>query len=84
MTIYKLNGVIVDKLPVSRETAAFPTPRVSRMEPYISPISEKVISSWSERDREMKQHDCFDPRDLPKDHEFKRGRAAQAKEMKRG
>lgn len=83
MTIYKLNGVIVEKLPVSRETSGqFPTPRVSRMEPYISPTSEKEITTWFERDRDMKEAGAFDVRDLPKDHAFRRGRAAQLKELR--
>lgn len=89
MTIYvQRNGKHVVKggpedPPVSRETSAFPLPHVSRMEPYISPTSEKEITSWSERDRDMKAVDAFDVRDLPKGHEFKRGRAAQSKEAKK-
>ena len=57
------------------------SPRISRIAPFESPVSGKEITSWGEREREMRAFDCFDPRDLPRDHSFKRGREAQAKEQ---
>ena len=55
----------------------FPTPMVSRMEPFESPVTGKEISSWRERDRDMKAADAVDTRDLPKDHKPSKGREAQ-------
>lgn len=61
------DGRIVEKArsqaPESR--GYFPTPRVSRFEAMISPVTEKSISSWRERDRDMKAADAVDPRDIP-------------------
>jgi hypothetical protein len=42
----------------------FPTPMISRMEPYESPIDGKQITSWRQRDRDMRENDAVDPRDL--------------------
>lgn len=46
-------------------------PMLSRLTPYESPITGKEITSWGERDREMKENNCYDPRDLPRDHRFR-------------
>jgi len=43
-----------------------PAPRVSRMESYASPIDDSTISSWRQRDKDMKRSDSVDPRDIPK------------------
>jgi hypothetical protein len=51
---------------------------LSRMEPFISPIDDKEITSWGARDRHMKEHDCYDPRDVSTP--MRRGRAVQMKE----
>lgn len=77
MTIWVLrNGAMVIKgseedirlTPVA--SSDFPTPRVSRIEAYESPIDGTEITSWGQRDRELKAHDCFDPRDLPEGHVY--------------
>jgi hypothetical protein len=41
-------------------------PYISRMEPYRSPIDGKEITSWGARNRDLKENDAVDPRDLPK------------------
>lgn len=52
----------------------FPTPRVSRMEPYESPIDGKEVTSWGQRDREMQANDAYDPRDMPKGHVYQKSK----------
>ena len=37
--------------------------------------------SWRERDAEMNAAGCYDVRDLPKDHDYARGRNIQLKEQ---
>jgi hypothetical protein len=74
MTIWVFeNGTMVIKgsdRGMEKTRSDFPTPRISRMEAYQSPIDGKTISSWSQRDREMQEHDCYDPRDLKPDHVY--------------
>lgn len=89
MTVYvRRNGVLVDKQtgePIVQRALAlkgFPTPRLSRLDAYESPITGKEIGSWRQRDAEMKEHDCYDPRDLGAGHVFKRGRAVQLEEVR--
>jgi hypothetical protein len=87
VTVYVLrDGKLIEKparaVPAARDGPSLP--RISRIEPFESPISGKEITSWGERDREMRAFDCFDPRDLPRDHSFKRGREAQSKEARDG
>jgi hypothetical protein len=77
------DGKLVDKHSLYRERAnasSFPTPMISRMEPFVSPIDDKEISSWGQRDRHMKEHDCYDPRDISTP--YRRGREVQLKEAK--
>lgn len=57
-----------------------PAPMLSRIEPFESPVTGKEITSWRDRDRDMKAAGAVDPRDLPK--QMKRGRAAQQREAK--
>ena len=52
----------------------FPTPSVSRLDPYESPVTGAEITSWRARDADMKAADAYDPRDLPKDHVYSKGR----------
>jgi hypothetical protein len=52
---------------------------LSRIEPFESPVTGAEITSWRDRERDMKAADAVDPRDLPP--VFKRGRAAQKKEV---
>jgi hypothetical protein len=87
MTVYVVrDGKLIVKpsraVPAARDGPF--SPRISRIEPFESPISGKEITSWGERDREMRAFDCFDTRDLPRDHSFKRGREAQSKELSDG
>ena len=69
MTVYVLrDGVLVPKgtaRPLEfPKIANFPTPNVSRLEPYASPIDGREITSWGARDRDMKENNAVDPRDL--------------------
>lgn len=85
MIVYvRRNGRLVDKATIPRDAVplSFPTPRISRMEPFESPVTGKTITSWGERDREMREHDCYDPRDMPPGHVYRRGREVQLKEVK--
>lgn len=71
MTIWVFeNGTMVIKGSDRTPTPArsdFPTPMLSRMEPYESPITDgKMINSWSEREREMRDNNAYDPRDVKK------------------
>ena len=72
MTVWVFeNGTMVvkgsDRQSVTPARSDFPLPMVSHMEPYESPIEEgKTISSWRQRDAEMREHDCYDPRDVKK------------------
>lgn len=58
--------------PAAPAKSDFPTPMLSTMAPYESPITGREVSSWGERDRELREHDCYDPRDLPRDHVFEK------------
>lgn len=91
MTIYVRRGErLVNKKtgepmtfdPMKVCAARFPTPRVGRMESYQSPIDGKEITSWRQRDREMTEHDCFDPRDFNPGHVYRRGREVQFEEVR--
>lgn len=55
----------------------FPTPMISRIEAYHSPITDALVTSWRQRDREMNAHDCYDPRDLPKGHTYAKSKRAK-------
>jgi len=62
------DGQLVEK-PQSqaRESRGdFPTPMLSRIEPFESPVTGKEISSWRQRDRDMAAAGAVDPRDLPR------------------
>jgi hypothetical protein len=72
MTIYVLrDGRLINKDRLSRVEAAgasdMPSPMLSpRLEPFESPVTGKEVSSWRDRDRDMKAADAVDPRDLPR------------------
>jgi hypothetical protein len=89
MTVYVIrDGVLVLK-DGSRPRgepggSLLPAPHVSRLEPFESPVSGREISSWRERDREMRAVDAYDPRDLRRDHVYRRGRQVQFEEAKNG
>jgi hypothetical protein len=62
------DGVLVPKNSI-REAIAdarsdLPMPQISRMDPFESPVTGKEITSWGERDRDMKAADAYDPRDV--------------------
>jgi hypothetical protein len=61
------DGKIVPKSSLRSATekrSHLPVPRVSRLEPYESPIDGHEVTSWGERDRELKANDAYDPRDF--------------------
>jgi hypothetical protein len=61
------NGKLVEKrASPSSSRSDFPTPMLSKIEPFESPVTGKEISSWRERDRDMQAVDAVDPRDLPR------------------
>lgn len=85
MTVWVFRGgALVEKASfadaIADKRSAFPSPSVSRLTPYESPVTGKEISTWRERDADMKAVDAVDPRDLPKD--LRRSRANQKKEAK--
>ena len=72
MTVYVIReGVVVEKAGLAlRQTSDsarsdFPSPRLSRLEPFASPVTGKEITSWRQRDRDMDAAGACDPRDLP-------------------
>jgi hypothetical protein len=86
MTVYVFRG---DKLVPKRWSApapgGFPSPRVSRMESFESPIDGKSISSWRQRDRDMQAVDAVDRRDIPaKAFETRQKAIARMKEANNG
>ena len=85
MTVYvRRGGKLVDKATLRRQpidNTGFPTPRLSRFDTFASPIDGHDVTSWRQRDREMAEHDCYDPRDLAPDHVYRRGREVQLKEL---
>lgn len=66
MTVFVIRG---DKLVPKRWSApapgGFPSPRVSRMDSFESPVTGQSISSWRQRDRDMQAADAVDRRDIP-------------------
>jgi hypothetical protein len=55
------------RCPQTDTRSDFPAPRLSRIEPFESPITGREISSWRERDRDMEAAGAVDPRDLKKE-----------------
>ena len=81
MTVWVLrNGAMVvkgsedDVKPTPVSSSDFPTPAISRMQAYDSPIDGREITSWGQRDRELRAHDCYDPRDLPEGHVYEKSK----------
>lgn len=72
MTVYVIrDGKLVDKaalvkVPELERLDMFPTPRISRMEPFESPVTGAEITSWRARDADMRAADAYDPRDIKK------------------
>lgn len=83
------DGEIVERVrrrqaPGGANGNALPTPHVSRPLSYESPVTGKEITSWRERDADLKAADACDPRDLGSNFEFRRGRDVQFEEAKSG
>lgn len=68
-----IKGSDEDVYPFSA-SSDFPRPRVSRIEAYESPIDGKEVTSWGQRDRELRDNNAYDPRDMPKDHVYEKSR----------
>ena len=51
--------------------------RPYRFQDYESPIDGALITSPRQRERDLNNSGSYDPRDLPKDHQYDRGRGAQ-------
>lgn len=78
--VYRDGKIVPKTYAAPANRSDLPIPQISRIEAYESPITGKDITSWGERNRELREHDAYDPRDLPADHTFTRGRDAQAAE----
>lgn len=63
------------KLVEKKERSA--PPRAYRFEAYESPIDGALITSPRQRERDLERSGSIDPRDLPKDHRWSRGREAE-------
>jgi hypothetical protein len=59
-------GSVREARATARTRADFPTPNLSHLEPYASPIDGREISSWAQRDAEMAANNAYDPRDVSK------------------
>jgi len=57
-------GSVREDQATARTRADFPTPRLSRLEPYQSPIDGHEVTSWAARDKELKDNNAYDPRDF--------------------
>jgi hypothetical protein len=72
MTVYVWRaGELVEKTTENRQTkdkaGLFPTPMLSRApEPYASPIDGREITSWGQRDKDLRDSNSYDPRDMPR------------------
>jgi len=60
-----------------------PAPSLHRFEAMESPVTGQMITSERQRQRDMTEHGCYDPRDLP-GHTYSRGRSAQSREARNG
>ena len=70
------NGQLVEK-----EHA---TPKFYRFREYESPITGALITSPRQRERDLNNSGSFDPRDLPRDHRWSKGREAQREQVNAG
>jgi hypothetical protein len=60
------------------------TPVPYRFQEYRSPITGALITSPRQRERDLEKSGSIDPRDLPKDHHWSRGRNAERQEADAG
>ena len=79
MTVYVIReGKLVKKRNLTDaqadKRAIFPTPNVSRLTPYESPIDGHEVTSWGERERELRDNDAYDPRDFSGEYPRSKGR----------
>ncbi len=86
MTVYVFrNGEVVPKRWSAPAPGGFPSPRVSRMESFESPVTGESISSWRQRDRDMYAADAVDRRDIPsKTFEKRAARVQRMREADHG
>jgi hypothetical protein len=54
---------MVEKSYRAAPESGFPKPMISCLTPYRSPIDGKEITSWRQRDRDLKDNNAYDPRD---------------------
>jgi hypothetical protein len=83
MTVYYMReGKLVEAATLQEarddKRSIFPAPRISRIEPYASPIDGKEITSWGARDRDMKENNAVDPRDVPRKQDDARSEPDQS------
>jgi len=75
MTVYVYrDGKVVPKTAIARPARQLPLPMISRLEPYESPIDGHEVTSWGERDRELRDNDAYDPRDFSGEYPRSKGR----------
>ena len=55
-----------------------------RFKEYESPITGALITSPRQRERDLENSGSIDPRDMPRDHQWSRGRDAQREERNAG
>jgi len=61
-----------------------PAPFFARFDAFESPVTGQPVTSERQRQRDMQQANAFDPRDLPRGHQFSRGRDVQLREAQSG
>ena len=71
MTVYVIrNGVAVPKSSLTSahhdKRSILAAPRLSRLEPYESPIDGREITSWGMREKDLKDSNSYDKRDFKK------------------
>ena len=75
MTVYVWrDGELVEK--TQRSPA-----RAYRFEAYESPVDGALITSPRQRERDLERSGSIDPRDLPRDHQWSRGRSTQREDV---
>jgi hypothetical protein len=67
MTVFVIRGDRLIEKPERGSTrkTSFPSPMVSRMTTFESPVTGQSISSWRQRDADMQAAGAVDRRDLP-------------------
>lgn len=62
--VYRHGRMVEKPRRKSRAKSGFATPRLSKLEPYESPIDGKEITSWAQRDKDLRDSNSYDPRDV--------------------